>query len=370
MDDTVSLRQTVTHLFDAVRYSEGAKELEEGAKIAEVNFKADLDKLESQVEEVNNLLSSLKNDSEPIIKDLSRQAIEFIATAKAQARSKLERQAREKYDASVASASSEREKAVRSLEAYLEGDPLPIIENIVTVKLVDGTYHATSSYECEGGMKYAYGLAAQNSRLFNHELNLAQLGYELKVPVRFSRTLLKKERVPGFERLDQYVLSEAETFGGRIRAGFQKKEDGAKMKVVTSAGDGGGLLGIEYSDQKHAVNVMSDPSLRAHVELDSIKKGMHELFKELTDLAGKKVTLLKLSLNGDEPLKTVNCYRVLELVLRVLGPRYSVVIKKMRSEPTPGVDGELNLGFVRQRLKLLGESANTVASSLGIQLSA
>jgi ElaB/YqjD/DUF883 family membrane-anchored ribosome-binding protein len=368
MEDLISLRQTVTHLFDAVRYSEKAKELEEAARREETKLETELKRLESRMEEVTNLLSSLKDDGEPIVKDLSRQGIEFLSTAKAQASSRLDRQARDKVDDSRASASNERDKAIKSLESYLEGNPIPIIESIVSIKLVDGMYHATSTYECEGGLKYAFGLAAQNSKHFSHELTLAQLGYELKVPVRFSRTLLKKERVPGFERLDQYALTEAETSGGRVRASFQKNEDGAKMKVVASGGDEHGFVGIEYSDQAHAVNVMNDPSLSAHVELDAIKKGMFELGKELSDLAGKKVALLTLSFDGEQSLKTVDCYKVLELVLGVLGPGYRTILKGMHDRPSKTADGEVSLGFVRQRLKLLGELAKPVSSSLGVQL--
>ena len=366
MDDRASLRQTVTHLFDAVRFAENAKELEGNARKAEGDLEADLGRLEGRMEEVTNILGPLKKDPEATIKEFSRQANEFLATAKAQARSRLEKKARESVEESLAAASNERDKAVKSLEEYLAGDPLPVVENTVSVKLVDGLYHATSSYKCEGEMKYTYALAVQNSKLFNHELNLSQLGYELRIPVRFSRAILKG-RVPGFERLDQYTLAEAEALGGRIRASFQKKEDGSKFKIVTSGGEGSGFIGIEYSDQGHQVNVMNDPSLSAHVEIDSVKKAMLDLVKGLSDLAGKKVTLLKLSLDGDENPRTVDCHGVMDRVLKVLGAKYRVVLKETKDGPPAGAEGEFNLGFVRQRLKLLGELANPVADALGIK---
>jgi len=366
MDDRASLREMVTHLFDAVKYSESAKEHEVAARKAESDLAADVERLEGRMQEMTNVLSPLKSDPEPTIKEFARQANEFLATAKAQARAKLEKRSKEKVDESLALASNERGLAVKSLEAYLAGDPLPVIENIVSVKLVEGLYHATSSYECEGGVKYTYGLAAQNSRLFSHEFNLAQLGYELRVPVRFSRALLKG-RVPGFERLDQYTLTEAETSGGRIRASFQKKDDGAKIKLVTSGGEERGFVGIEYSDQAHEVNVINDPSLSAYVELDSVKKAMKDLVKELSDLAGKKVTLLKFTYDGGENFKTVDCNEVLRLVLKVLGARYRATVQEMKEGPTPGPGGDFSISFVRQRLKMLGGLANPVADAIGIR---
>ena len=300
MEDRTSLRETVTHLFEAVRLTENAKEHEAAAKKAENDLQTELAKLEGKMQEVANPMSQLKSDIDPTIKEFARQATEFLTTAKEQARAKLEKRSHVKVEESLTLASNERGKAVKSLEAYLAGDPLPVIENVVSVNLVEGLYQATSSYECEGGMSYTYGLASQNSKLFSHELSLAQFGYELKVPVRFSRAVLKG-RVPGFERLDQYTLTEAETSGGRIRASFLKKDDNAKIKIVTSGGDESGFIGIEYSDQAHAVNVMNDPALIAYVELDSVRKAIRDLVRELTDLAGKKVTLLKLSFNGREP---------------------------------------------------------------------
>ncbi|MDA4124356.1 MAG: hypothetical protein OK438_02720 [Thaumarchaeota archaeon] len=366
MDASGSLRQTVTHLFDAVRYSEHAKELEEAAQKAEANLEAGLNKLESQTEEIFNLVSSFKNDPELPLKELSRQLSEFLFTAKEQAGEKLRRRAKEELAELRRTAAGEKDKATKSLEAYLAEDPLPIIETAVSVRLANGVYEARSRYECEGGMKYDFGLAAQNSRLFHEELMLSRLGYELKVPVRFSRTLLKN-RVPGFERLDQYVLADAETTGGRIRANFQRAGNGGRMKIVTSGSDDHGFVGLEYTDEAHTVNVMNDPSLSSYVDLDSIKKATEELAKELADLAQKKVALLRLTLDGEQPVENVDCYRVLQVVFEVWGPRYKALVKKL-TEGRPGEKGDkgLSASFIHDRLKVLGDLSKPVAQMMGL----
>jgi len=366
LDASDSLRQTVTHLFDAVRYSEHAKELEEAAVEAEAKVEANLNKLESQTEEILNIISSFKDDHEPPLKDLSRQLAEFLSTAKEQAGEKLKRKAKLEVAELHRTATGERDKSTKSLEAYLAEDPLPIIENAVSIKLVKGVYEARSKYECEGGMKYDFGLAAQNSRLFHEELVLSRLGHELRVPVRFSKTLLKS-RVPGFERLDQYVLADAETIGGRIRANFQRHGNGAKIKVVTSGSEEDGFVGIEYADETHAVNVMKDPSLSSYVDLELIKQAVEELVKELADLAQKRVALLKLTLNGEQHVESVDCYRVLQIVFEVLGPTYVSLVKKLAAEKVEekGSKG-LSLGFIQERLKVLGDLSRPVSEMLGL----
>jgi hypothetical protein len=368
MEAADSLRQTLTHLFDAVRYSDHANDLEEASRAADGRLQADLGKLEKMSEEVSNMVSSLESESAGALKELAQQLEGFLTTAIEQAKEKLQRSVKEEFEGYTRSRESERDKALKSLEAFLATDPLPVIENLVEVRLQEGLYEAKSRCECEGGMKYEFRLAAHNTRLFQQEFALSQLGYELKVPVRFSRAILKKGRVPGFERLDQYILASAETSGGKIRASFQKADDGANLKVVTSGSKPEDFVGLEYSDQSVAVNVMNDPALTAHIDLQGIKKAMGDIVNEMTDLSKKKVALLKLTMDGEEPLNDVDYRRILQEVLKLLGPSYKNVIQKVSaSGPKNGGGNSLSLSFIQERLKVLGELSVTVSQALGLQ---
>lgn len=367
MDAAASLRQTVTHLFDAVKYSSHAKELEEAAKEAESSLEVELAKLESQTDEVRNLLSRMEGESSQEIRDLSVKLEDFLNTAASQAKAKMERQAKDGLEERRRLAEVERDKALKSLEAYLASDPLPVIESMVHVKLNDGIYEALARYECDGGMKYDFRLASQNSGLFHRELALSRLGYELKVPVRFSRAILKKERVPGFERLDQYVLSNAETSGGKIRANFQKLGNGASMKVVTSGSGESDFVGLEYSDEAEAVNVMNDPALSALVDLGDLRKAAAEIVTGMGELAKKKVALLRLTLNGEEPLDSLDYERILDLVLKVLGAPYRSVVTTLSkgAQAKDALDG-LTVEFIQDRVRVLGKKAAAVSQALGV----
>jgi len=366
MEAAASLKQTITHLFDAVRFGDHARELEESARNVEGDLAAALDKLESHTEEVSTMLSAMKVGDDPTLKELAQQVEGFLATAKEQAKSKLQKRATQHLEEFKRSIASERDKAMKSLEAFFSSEPLPLVENVTQVRLSEGVYEARSKYECEGGMKYEFRLAAHNSKLFNQSFVLSQIGYELRIPVRFSRAILGKNRVPGFERLDQYVLADAETSGGRLRANFDKAGNGAKIKVVTSGNEANGFLGLEYSDQLHAVNVMNDPALVAFVDLESLKRAAGELVAELTDLSKKKVALLRLSINGEQPLDELGGRRVLQKVLSVMGPNYKAAIKRLGSGVPAGGADELNLEFIRSRLKVLGpELSMAVSQSIG-----
>jgi hypothetical protein len=364
----VSLKQTLTHLFDAVRYDDHAKELEDSASGAEKALAETLGRLLLLSEEMEGVLTTMKNEKETVMKDLSQQVLGFLVTAREQARTKLEKGARQQIDELRGAAASEKDKALKSLEAFFASDPLPILETVVRVKLSEGIYESSSTCECEGGMKYDFRLAAQNSKLFHEPFVLSELGHELKVPVRFSKALLSKTRVPGFERLDQYTLEEAEASGEKLRATFAKSDGGAKMKVVTSGGHEEGFVGIEYIDQVQSVNVMNDPGLVAFVDAALIKKATTDLAKELLELSRKKVALLRLAVDGEGSLEGLNYREILEKVMTVMGPAYRVLVEGL-SGGKQGEGGEdLTMAFVQGRLKMLGsEVSGSVSKVLGLK---
>ena len=367
MEPSASLKQTVTHLFDAVRFSDHANELEESARGVEGDLQEALNKLEALTEESANVLAAMKVEKEAAIRELAQQVEGFLLTAREQAISRLQKGAKQKLEDFRGDVSGEKDKALKSLEAFLASDPLPIVESVVQVRLSDGVYEARSSYECEGGMRYDFRLAAQNSKVFHQPFLFSQLGYELRVPVRFSRSVLSRGRTPGFERLDQYVLADAEASGGKLRANFIKEGNGANLKVVTSGTQENGFVGLEYSDQIQAVNVMNDPSLVAFVDIETIRKAAGDLVAELDELSKRKVAILRISVNGDQSLESVNSREILQKVMSVMGSKYRDVIKKVASG-SPSAGGEdLDLDYLKGRLRLLGgDLSKSVSLGLGL----
>lgn len=367
MDPAASLKQTVTHLFDAVRYHNHSEELEESARDTENGLKTELARLESHTEELSKILTSMKSVPDGALADLSDQVGDFVHAAKEQAEEKLRRKAKEEVEEYRNRASVERDKALKSLEAYLAADPLPIIESAVQVRLAKGLYEGSSRYECDGGISYDFRLAPQNSRLFHQEFSLSLLGYELKVPVRFSRVPLKKDRVPGFERLDKYTLVAAESSGGKMHASFERAGGGARMKVVTSGSAPEDFVSLEYSDQSVTVNVLNDPALASYSDLPKVRKAMGELALGLEELARKKVALMRISIDGEGAITDLDYGRVLLLVFKTLAPNYLTVLEKMPKEKGgSGGNSVLSLAFIKERLKVLGELSEPASKTLGL----
>ncbi|MDA4128734.1 MAG: OmpH family outer membrane protein [Thaumarchaeota archaeon] len=369
MTELVSLKQTVTHLFDAVWYSKHAQDLEEDAKNTDRQLEKDREELQSKIDEISRILLPMKDEAEEPLRDLARKLTDFASAAVDQAKSKLEKKAKTQIAEYVETASSERAKAVMSLEAYLASDPLPVLDNVVRVKLVEGSYVAQMSYECEGGVKYEFALALQNSKLFHEGLNVSQLGHEVKIPVRLGRTLLKKERVPGFERLDQYVLTDAEWSNGKILTTFRKPDGDTEFRIVYAGSGGQGFVGIEYRDKTQTVNVMNDPNLSAFVDIETIKLVMNELMSEIAELKNNKISLLKLTSGDEDLLQTLHCYDLLQSVFKIIGPDYRTLVKGLSaSQESSTPTGELNLRFIQERLRILGDLSKPVSQLLGLTI--
>jgi hypothetical protein len=364
----VSLKQTLTHLFDAVRYDDHSRELEDSARDAEKGLGETQGRLLLLSEEMEEVLSTTKDEKEGVMKDLSQQVMGFFVTAREQARAKLEKGAKQQIEDLGRAAASEKDKALKSLEAFFASDPLPILETVVRVKLSEGIYESNSTYECEGGMRYDFRLTAQNSKLFHEPFSLSKLGYELKVPVRFSKALLSKTRVPGFERLDQYTLEDAEASGEKLRATFAKSDGGAKLKVVTSGGDEEGFVGIDYSDQVQSVNVMNDPGLVAFVDAGAIKKATRDLARELLELSKAKVALVRLNIDGEGSLEGLSYRGILDKVMTVMGPAYRGLVEGLSMGKQEEGGDDLTIAFVQGRLKMLGsEVSGSVSKTLGLK---
>jgi len=116
-----------------------------------------------------------------------------------------------------------------------------------------------------------------------------------------------------------------------------------------------------------AVNVMNDPSLVAHVDIEAIKKAARDLVTELSELSKKKVALLRLTVNGEQPLGEVSSRAVLEKVIGVMGPTYRASIKRIATGSQNEEGGGMDLEYIRGRVKILGgDLSKSISQSLGI----
>ncbi len=363
-----TLEQMVTHLFDAVRYSEQVGRLKADAKSTSESSEARISKLNGLEAEISASVSLLSDEEDAdYVRQLSVQVTEFVNAAVEQARLKAneatQKQLREIEERSL----SERTKVAKSLESYFVATPLPLMDMVVTVKTGESGYEAQAEYACKGGISYTFSLATQNSKFFHQGFRLAALGKKLNLPVELQRTWLKKEPTPRYEKLERYTLKEAEVSQGHTIVGFANDETGATVRLSSAGVGGEGLPTIEYTEDGKVTNITTDTGLNKFVDSKEMSSAIRQLRSEILSLEKNKVALTDLSSNGDQVLESLDCTGLLRAVLGVMGPTYKRLVQSMAAKPMKTSNGEISLSTIRERIALLGPSSSIARDGLSLR---
>ena len=362
-----SLEQLATHLFDAVRYSEQAEALEEQARAAQKESEETLAMMDGLTRHVSSLLEGLKESSDTEnVKQLSSQVTEFVKAAVEQAKSRTSSEAARHLSETGSRVTSEKEKAIKSLESYLVFSPLPIMERGLTVKMGESGYEAEAVYTCKGGIKYRFALATQNSKFFRGEFTLSLFDIKLNIPVALAKTWIKKEPTPRYEKLEKYALAWAEVTGSHTIIDFLNTETQSRIRMVSSTPEGEGFTTVEFTEGEHVTNVTTDTGLNKHLSRKAVTEALQKLRSELLALEGNKAALTELVTNGDNTLKSLDCEALLIAVLKLMGPAYRTVVQKMASKPPESDTSKVSLSMLRERLALLGPSSSIVKEALAL----
>jgi hypothetical protein len=364
--DTVkTVKQLMFNLVDAVVYSKKSKELtqeaEERAKIFEKKTK----KLDALIKELDETLRSYSKgeDLDDEFRELISKIEEFADTAALQTKRVLEQKFEKQKEELKEEAEAYRIKALKSIETFLSSDPLPILDKRVTLKAVGGAYEARVRYTCAEKIEYEFLLDTKNVDLFQNPLEFSKFEKGLKIAVRLGKTWLKSELVPGYEKLDQYVLSSAEVSKTNTVATFIHEQSEKKFTFVYSKSETQSFIEVKYEDSQGSVDVNADPQLNKYLETEPLKYALENLTLALLELERHKMRLTKLVQDENDLLSSLDFF---ELLLT------SSKIASQNLKKVPGAtlftefSKEEIVQFV-ERLKLLGREGLQIASLFGIE---
>jgi len=363
-----SLEQTITHLFDAVRYSEQVNGLEEQARALSAGTTNGLAMMEAYARQSKAALEKMAEGiGAEYAQQLSSQITEFVKTAVEQAKSKANSDLAQQLSEIKSKVESEKDKTIKSLESYFIPSPLPLIERVLTVKKGDSGYEANISYSCKGGTKYSFALATANSSFFHDEFTFSLFDKKLSIPIALTKTWIRKEASPRYEKLDRYALAWAEVTDTHTIVDFSNSETQSKVRMVSSTPNAQGLTTVEYSEGNEVTNVTTDTGLNKHLDTKAVTEALLRLRSEVLMLEKNKAALTELSSDGEDILKSLNCDDLLSRVLRLMSSPYRTLIQKMNIKPLQTKKGELSTAMFRERLALLGPSSAIVREALGLR---
>jgi hypothetical protein len=358
-----SFKKTVTSLVDAVIYSERAEEAKSKSDDLESFLQSKLERFDKLKDSLTMLVHKFVEENEADhLEDMEKRVVNFVVAALDQEKGRVRQEMQKQQQELVALAKSEETKASKNIETFLAASPLPVQEKTVTVKLVEGAYEAKVKYRCNGEIEYEFLLDAKEVDFFHEVFRLSKLKKEIKIPARLAKSWLKKEPIPDFERLDQYILSEAEASINSAVAVFEDPESDKKIKLVYSKSDQHTFVTVEYIDSLGTVDVTAEPALNKHLDAEPLKDSMEMLSLALFDLEKHKLRLLRLASQGEDVLNTLKYFEFLVAVAKVIAQK----LKGSFAEVLFGQENNVDLDQVRERLKALGDRGLIVAEAFGL----
>lgn len=363
-----SLRRTVTNLFDAVRFSQDMRLWEARAEQVSKAAEEEIGKLQEFMKRSTEGATRLSDSiGQLYAKELADQVSEFVRAAGERACARAESESSLKLSEINEEVKSQKTKTLKNLESYFGDQPLPLVESVVWVKLEHTGYRAEASYSCKGDIGYAFTLGTQNSRFFR-AYRLADAGKRLEIPVALSKSWLKKDPTPRYERLDRYALTSAELSGQHLIAEFN--EDGTQNRIRVSGSSAGddGFTTVEFMEGHSTINVTSDAGLNRFIDTAALKEAVNQIRADLVLLEKNKVALTELTSSGRNLLETLDCADLLMRVLDLMGPTYRGLIERGAPAPSKAARAsELTAPYIRERLVRLGSVAPMVEAALALK---
>ncbi len=368
IDNASLFRSVVTDLYEAVMFSN--RQEMASRQVDELNTKqterlADVDELQRQIGKLLrhyfevNLSESFKQTSEAITK--------FSKTALDQYKERLNQEYRLKEEEIESANASYITKALKGAESFLFSDPLPVNESSTYIKFVAGGYQAVRKVQAEGSVTYDIILNTSRIELLDEELFFSQLSKGLHVPIRQSTSWITKETVVDREKLDSYMLVNAEYAHGTLIALFRDDENRSEFRFVLSGTEKQPVLSIEYKDEQESVDIYAHPALQNYVDSHAVNEALIKLLNSIKLLRTSPVKLSILSVDEEDILTSQNFRRLSDRVLEILGNRIREGIEPFMKKREVMSELELNEQKIVERLKFLHffdeEIEKTVAAS-------
>lgn len=353
-DNASLFRCVISDLYDAVMFTNRHEMT--STQIDELNNRraerlSDVDEL---LREINRLLKHyFESNLSESFKQTSEAVTKFTKTALDQYKEKVNQEFTAREEEIEANKESYLTKALKGMESFLFADPIPIEESSTYIKFVAGGYQAVRKVQCQGRIKYDIILNTSRIEFLSEELYFSQLYKGVHVPIRQSTSWITKETVVDKEKLDSYMLVNAEYAHGTLITLFRDFESRSEFRFVLSGSEKQPVLSIEYKDEQESVDVFSHPALQNYVESPALLDALMKLLSSIKLLRTSPVKLSTLTIEEEDILTNQNFRKLSDLVFQILGNRIRDGIEPFMRKKEAMVELELDEQKITERLKFL-----------------
>ncbi len=360
------LNRISTLLADSVKHSELSRKASAGAELKEREWVDAVSTLDGLGEQISLMVKKYDEEHTGLeLADFRRQVNEFVAAAIEQKKAVLAKVAQAEKKELEQSAASERVAATKSLEAFFMQNTLPVSSKTVFVKFDGSSYEARAKYRCPQELEFEFLLDASASREFRSPLMFSQFARDVRVPVRMSKSWLKREGVADFARLDKYILASAEVTPITTTVVLEPPEETSSVTFVLSTLEGNQTLTAEYRQGEQSSEITSEPALNKFLKRDVIIDSLISMRKLVCSLEGHKIKLTKLSVAGENLIEDGDYSAILITISRAISEGFKEALKKVGGDATLSAAAEQ----VRAKLESLGEQGKAALEIMGLDVS-
>lgn len=358
-----SIRQAFTSLVDSMLYLQRLHELERKREESKEHAESRLIALETLKVDVAEDIAKLKDVlGEARTNELSKQIGGFSTTAVEMMKQKMNQEAQKQLATMDSDYNSEKTRAVKSIEAFLSTSPLSVIDRSIEVTLQDGAYAAKARYRCQDSIEYEFMLDAKVNTFFKGQLRLGVFERNLRIPIGLGRSWLKKEPVPDYRSLEQFVVTYAEATETSLVVESSETEGADRVKLIYSRHGDHASLTLQYSQAAGTIDVTQEPGLNIHLDSDAFIRTMERIWIAMNDLEKRKVAITKIMCENKSLLETLEFSEFFDKCWKATS---SSVREAMRLAPQDDPEA-LDKTFVIEKLKSLGSEANDISEMLQV----
>ncbi|MCL5678668.1 MAG: hypothetical protein M1301_00365 [Candidatus Thermoplasmatota archaeon] len=359
----------LSNLFDAISYSRRSADKRDDSEKLQKEMGAKLSRSDELFQSINRMIKQYYEEiGLDTIKENLDSITSFANVSLDQVKTKISKAYSSKIKEIGEEIESNRTLSVKALEAFVSGNYLPVRENSIILKSVEGGYDARAKYLSDGGIEYDFSLNAKNLDIFRDILFFSSLIKAFRIPVGTAGTWISKEPVIDYEKVDRYVMTSAELSGDNLICNFGDDSKQSSFKFIFSKGINAPSLSVDYTDPGKQVDITSQPALNKNLDTDSLSAALNRVMSSMKSLESHKLRLLKLSVGDDDILSSTNYVKFMKSVIDIAGPDFKPVFQKiLESDFTPSPEFEKNgitKDYISSRLKNIGDSSKELLEFL------
>ena len=252
----------------------------------------------------------------------------------------------------------------RTLESFFIQDPLPIINKKYTIKSTKDGYSAKVQIDYDGNISSLFDIASSEISFWKRHIKARDFIKGLEIPARMKKPFLKKELVPDFITMDDYILSDLMISGKELEVVLRKRLDTSaerfrlKMNFVDEFS-----AEVYYAEENEVEkNIQAVPELKNTLNILRLRELGEKILEQVEDLYPKKQKLEYLYLNGKDVLEENLVFGLMQKIAEIFAPTISEIKKhspfeeelSLKSEDESGNRSEIYLKKSVVKDKLYG----------------